>query len=77
MWLGIILAIIGALVFFANIGDASGDYSWSAKYQARCEAGISCVIYGVADAIFTYICSKVLIGLSVMTKASENYLKDK
>lgn len=77
MWLGIILAIIGALVFLANIGDASEGYSWSAKYQARCEAGISCVIYGAADAIFTYIFSKVLIGLSVMTKASENYLKDK
>ncbi len=77
MWLGIVLAVIGALVFLANIGDASEGYSWSAKYQARCEAGISCVIYGVADAIFTYIFSKVLIGLSVMTKVSENYLRDK
>lgn len=77
MLLGIVLSVIGALVFLANIGDASEGYSWSAKYQARCEAGISCVIYGVADAIFTYIFSKVLIGLSVMTKASENYLRDK
>lgn len=77
MWLGIVLAIVGALVFLANIGDASEGYSWSAKYQARCEAGISCIIYGIADAIFSYVFSKILIGLSVMTKASESYLKDK
>lgn len=77
MWLGIILAIIGALVFLANIGEASEGYSWSAKYQTRCEGGISCVIYGIADAIFSYVFSKVLIGLSVMTRASESYLKDK
>ncbi len=77
MWLGIVLAIVGALVFLANIGDASEGYSWSAKYQARCEAGISCIIYGIADAIFSYVFSKILIGLSVMTKASESYLRDK
>ena len=77
MYLGIFLAIIGALVFLANIGDATEVYSWSAKYQARCEGGIYCVIYGVADAIFSYVFSKILLGLSVMTKASESYLKDK
>ena len=77
MWLGIVLAIIGTLVFLANIGDAMEGYSWSAKYQARCEGGISCVIYGIADAIFSYVFSKILIGLSVMTKASELYLKGK
>lgn len=75
MWLGIILAIVGALVFLANIGDATDGYSWSAKYQARCEAGTSCLIYGVTDAIFSYVCSKILTGLSVMTRASETYLK--
>ena len=59
MWLGIVLAIIGTLVFLANIGDAMEGYSWSAKYQARCEGGISCVIYGIADAIFSYVFSKM------------------
>lgn len=77
MWLGIILAVIGGLVFLANIGDASEGYSWSAKYQARCAGGVSCLIYGIGDAILTYIFSKILIGLSVMTRASEEYLKEK
>lgn len=74
LWIGIVLAVIGGLVFLANIGDASEDYSWSAKYQARCAAGSACFIYGVVGALSSYVFSKILIGLSVMTKASEKYL---
>ena len=74
LWIGIILAVIGGLVFLANISDASEDYSWSAKYQARCAAGSACFLYGVVGALSSYVFSKILIGLSVMTKASEKYL---
>ena len=77
LWIGVILAAIGGLVFLANIGDASEGYSWSAKYQARCAVGSACFIYGVIGALSSYVFSKILIGLSVMTKASETYLSGK
>lgn len=77
LWIGVILAAIGSLVFLANIGDASESYSWSAEYQARCAVGSACFIYGVIGALSSYVFSKILIGLSVMTKASETYLSGK
>ena len=77
LWLGVLLAVIGGLVYLANIGDASEGYSWSVKYQARCAAGASCFVYGVVGALSSYVFSKILIGLSVMTRASEQYLASK
>ena len=77
LWLGVFLAVIGGLVYLANIGDASEGYSWSAKYQARCAVGASCFVYGVSCALSSYVFSKILIGLSVITRASEKYLSSK
>lgn len=71
MWIGIVVAAIGCLLFIFNIGDAMDGYS---KDMARCGIGISCIIYGVIEALSTFILTKVLNGLSVMTMASEYYL---
>lgn len=76
MWIGIIIAGIGGIVFLANIDDATSGYSFSAKYQARCAAGSACFAYGIVGAIASYIFSKIMIGLSVITKASEKYLSE-
>ena len=77
LWIGVILAVIVGLVFLANIGDASEGYSWSAKYQARCAVGSGCFIYGIVGALSSYVFSKILTGLSVISKASETYLLDR
>lgn len=60
LWIGVILAVVGGLVFLANIGDAFEGYSWSAKYQARCAVGSACFIYGIIGALFSYVFYRVV-----------------
>ncbi len=71
MGLGIAIIVIGVFVFIVSLD------SYGSKSEIFAITGISCVFYGVLNVIFFYIISKILIGLSVMTKASETYLKDK
>lgn len=70
-WLGVILAIYGAILVFAY------KDGWDEDAKRSLSKGTTYIIYGVADAITFYVFSKILIGLSVMTKASEEYLKGK
>ena len=71
MWIGIVVAAIGFLLFIFNIGDAMDGYS---KDIVRCEIGFSCFVYCGIGALSAFILTKVLNGLSVMTMASEYYL---
>ena len=61
LWLSIILAVIGGFVYLA------GNHFLST-------VGSVCFIYGIGGAIFWYVVSAIFLGLSVMTKASEQYL---
>lgn len=70
MWICIILAIVGALIYFAHTGKSSS------RHQAYCAIGSACFLYGIIGSLSNFIFSKILIGLSVITKASEKYLSE-
>ena len=62
LWLSIILAVIGGFVYLSGDG------------YFRSTVASGCFIYGIGGAIFWYVVSAIFLGLSVMTKASEQYL---
>lgn len=75
MWACFIIAFAGGVFYLGNIEDSHSYYEYSAvKAQANCAIGASCFAYGLVGAFFSFIFSRVLLGLSVMTKASETYL---
>lgn len=77
MWISILLAVVGGLMYIANAKDARSGYSWNSDAQVYCAIGSACFVYGIICALSNYVFSKILIGLSVMTQASEKYLTEK
>jgi hypothetical protein len=69
IWIGVILAVIGIFIFLGNLGSSSSE--------TERVAGLTCFAYGIGGAIFSYFLKKILIGLSVITEASELYLSTK
>lgn len=77
LWIGVFLAIIGGLVYLANIDDAVNSHYRSEEGLAWYAVGSACFVYGIIGAISSYIFSKILLGLSVITEAAESYLSKK
>jgi hypothetical protein len=74
MWICAIIAAIGGLGFLSNLGGAIDGYS---KDVRNCISGATGLAYGIVGALLSYVVSKILMGLSVMTKVSERYLSNK
>lgn len=75
LWLCVILAIIGGIMYLANVGDLD-SYSDYKKVNAILYTGIGASIfsYGLVGWFSCFILTKVLRGIAVMTEAAEKYL---